>query len=83
MDIRKSETPALELIRKLFMVNAHEVQQGGLKIMYMDRILYDIITKIIRHTVVEAFFHSGTGHPHREATGMMVAPVIAFGDLAL
>ena len=46
--IGQTITPVLKFEGQLLMVDAHQMQQSGLKIMHMNRILGNIITKIVR-----------------------------------
>src|SRR6266567_8167543 len=73
--IGEAESPALVSIGQPFMINAHQVEQGRLKIMYVDGIFYNIVTEVIRLSVAEPGFYTSPGHPHGEAAGMMVPAI--------
>jgi len=48
----------------------------------MDRVLDDILAEVIRFAVHNASLHTAPGHPHREATRMMIAAVVVFRKAA-
>jgi hypothetical protein len=81
--ICEAEATALVLVEQFLMVYASQVQQGGLEIMHMHRVFYNIITKLISFSIGNARFDACSGHPHGKAAWVMVAPEVVFGKLAL
>ena len=82
-DVRQTEVPTLEEEGELRMVDAQAVQNRRLQVVNMDRIADDVVSKIIGLAEDRAWLHASAGHPHREATGMMIATVVGFRELAL
>ena len=73
VNIRQPVIAALEPVNQSFMVNAQAVQNGGVKIMHMDRIFRDVVAIIIGLTVAESRFDSPSGHPDGKTARMVVA----------
>jgi hypothetical protein len=74
---------ALVAVREPFMVETEQLQHRGMKVMDVDRIFHDVVTEIVRLTVDLPPFGASAGHPHTEATGMVIATVIFLAQLAL
>ena len=60
-------------IGETLVVDAHEVQDGGVEVVHVHGILGDVVTEIIGLAVTGAGLAAATGHPHGEATRMVVA----------
>ena len=67
----------------LVMLDPQATQHGGLQVMDMHWIFGDVITEVVGLTDDRACLHSAAGHPHREATGVMIASIVCFRQLAL
>src|SRR5687767_9197766 len=74
--ISKSVTSPLVFINKFFMIITKQVQDGSLKIMHMNRILGNIISKFVRFPIDDSGFHTSSGHPDTKATGVMITAII-------
>src|SRR5688572_1749989 len=83
VDIRQAEPAALEFVSQFLVVDAELVEKGGLQIVHVDGVGGDVIRKIVGGAVAEARLEAAAGHPHCEATRMMVAPVISSRELSL
>ena len=59
-------------VGEAFMVNPHEVLNGRVKVMHMDRILGDVVTPIVCLTVGDAALYAATSKPYGKAAWMMV-----------
>src|SRR2546426_2602197 len=80
------------------MIDAEQVQNGGLEIVDVDcagsesafvradRVavrIGDVVAVIIGTAISDSRLNAATGQPNTEATGMMIASVIIFGEFAL
>src|SRR5665213_2743226 len=54
-----------------------------MKIMHMNRVTNDVVTKFICFSVNHTSFNTAPGHPDAEAARMMVAAIIFFGKFTL
>ena len=52
---------ALEFVGQSLMVDAQQVQHCCVQIVHMDRVLSNIVSKIISFTVSDAWLHSSSG----------------------
>ena len=76
MHVSQTVIPPLEFVSQLFMIDAQAVQNCGIQIMHGQGVLSDVITEVIGLTECHARFHSASGCPDGEATGMMITTVI-------
>jgi len=65
------------------MIDAHRVQNGGVKIMNMNGILDNVVAKLVGFAVTKSGLEPTTGEKHRETSGMMIATVIADSALRI
>ena len=65
------------------MVDAHEVEDGGVELAEVDGVLHDVVAEVVSLAVRDARLHAGTGHPHGEAAWVVVAAVVGLGQRAL
>ena len=65
------------------MIDAQLMHDGRLQVVYMDRILGDVDTVIIRLPVAHAGADTATRHPVGKTVRVMIATVVLFGQLAL
>ena len=56
--IGKAEPPPLEPVRQPLVVDAHQVEQRGLKIMHVNLVLYRIEREVIARAIGETRLHS-------------------------
>src|SRR5690606_7371066 len=82
-DIGKSVSPAQMFEYKPLVIKPHQVQDGSVKVMNVDRIFDNIITKIVSFSIYDAGFYTASGHPEAEAPRVMVAAVVILLQLAL
>src|SRR5688572_8508841 len=73
MHVRQPELPALEREGELLVVEAQEVQDGGLQVVDMHRFLGDVKPEVVGGTDGLASFQTAAGEPDRERLRMMVA----------
>src|SRR5262249_51237249 len=74
---------ALELERQPGVVEAKAVQQGRVEVVYVARLVGDVVPVIVRRPVGQAGLDAAAGQPDREAAGVMVAAIIVGGQGAL
>ena len=65
------------------MVDAHEVEDRGVELAEVDRVLHDVVAEVVSLAVRDARLHAGTGHPHGKAAWVVVAAVVGLGQRAL
>lgn len=82
-DTGKLLIQALELVGELFMINAHAMKNRCVKVVDMNGIFGDVVTKIIGFTIRDTRLSSASRHPHAEVFGMVISAVIFFGKSAL
>ena len=63
MDVGKAVVSSLITVGEFFMVDAEEVEDGGIEIVDVDRVLGDVVAPIVGLTVCDAAFYSTAGHP--------------------
>ena len=51
MNIGQAVIAPLETMGQSFMIDAHGMQYGGMKIVYVDRVFNNVVTKLIRFAV--------------------------------
>src|SRR5690554_6273432 len=71
------------LIHQFFMVNPQLVQDRSVEIVYVYRVLLDIIAKVIGLTIYHSRFDPSAGHPYGECFWMVVSSVIIYGHSSL
>ena len=74
---------ALELVGELFVINAHAMKNGCVKVVDINGIFGDVVTKIIGFTIRDTGLGTATRHPHAEVFGMVISAVIIFGKSTL
>lgn len=65
------------------MFESEKVQDGCVKVADVKGILNDVVREVVGLTVDGSAFGAATGHPHRKATGMVVAAIVGFGESTL
>jgi len=78
VDIGKAEMPALELEGQLLVIDAQQVQDGGLKVMNVDFVVHGVEADIVGGSMGDARLDSASSHPGSKGVGVMVtAPAFA------
>src|SRR5438045_3215221 len=83
MHIRQSIVTALETVGEPRVVDAQQMQRGGVEIVDMHGVFDDVVAEFIRLAEHLAALHSGTCHPDAETARVMVASVSVMGKFAL
>ena len=73
---RQSLVEALVRIGEARVVNTQKPQNRGVEVMHRYGVAHDIVGEVVGFAVDRAGFAAAARHPHREATRMVVAPVI-------
>ena len=81
-DIGKPESAPLVFVGEFFVVNTEQMQHSGLKIVHVNRILYYVVSEIIRFSV-QPWFNTAPGHIDAKAARMVVAPIVVGGKCSL
>src|SRR4051794_14691146 len=66
---------AVVIERQPLMVDAEQVQDGGVEIVNGHRVLGDLITHLVGGTVADPFLQASARQPASEGMLMMVAPL--------
>ena len=70
-------------IGEALVIDAHEVQDGGVQVVHVHGILGDVVAEFVGLAVTGTGFDAAAGHPHGEATRMVVAAGFGAVPLAL
>jgi hypothetical protein len=79
MNVRQTEMAALVFEGQASMIDAKCMQDRGVQIVYMNRVLGYVIGVIIRFSDADPWLDAASGHPNGETPRMVVAPVIVSG----
>ena len=60
-------------VGQLQVIEAEQVQHGGLKVAHAHRVAGDAISEFVGGSVNAAALHAAAGHPHGERVWMMIA----------
>ena len=71
---------ALELEAELLVVDAHEVQDGGVQVADMAPVYDGFVAEFVGFTISSAAFDSGAGHEVGESFGIVIASIAALAD---
>ena len=84
MDIGQSESSPAIGEGQAFVIEAEEVEDGGLKVVDVDRVFDRVHGEGIRCAVGQAGLDTAAGHPDGEGVGMVVAsPTRTVAEVAL
>ena len=64
--------PALELEGQLLVIDAQQVQDGGLKVMNVDFVVHGVEADIVGGSMGDAGLDSASSHPGGKGVGVMV-----------
>src|SRR5262249_33925221 len=83
MDVGEPVIAPLEAERQPGVSDAEAMQERGVEIVNVHRVLDDVVTIIVGGAVAHAGLKAAARNPHREAAAMVVAAVIRRRELAL
>jgi hypothetical protein len=72
----KSSIETLEFVAQTLVVDAAEVQNGGIEVVQMRGIRGDVVTEVICFAIACAAFDTSSCHPHAEVSRVMITTVI-------
>ena len=78
--IRQPEIAALEAVAEAGVIEAEQVQDGGVQVVDVDFVLGGVEAEFVGLADGDARFHAAAGQPHGEAVRMMVAAIVAALD---
>ena len=81
--VGQAEVAALEAVGQPGVLDPQQVQDRGVEVVDLDRVLDDVVGEVVGLAVDEARLDAAAGQPDREAARVMVAAVIRGGELAL
>ena len=81
VDIRESKVPTGMAISEPFMIEAHDVENRGVKIVNMDGVLDHLVADVVRLTVNDSGPDAAAREPAREGRRMVSARLGALAAL--
>ena len=78
VNIGQTEIATLVFISESLVMNAQEMQNGGVEIVNVNGVANNIIAVVVRFAERKPFLDSGSRHENREATWMVIASVVGF-----
>ena len=79
VDVGEAEVAAGVAVGELLMVQAEDVEDGGVEVVDVDFVLLGEVAVVVGGAVGDAALHAAAGHPHGEAFGVVIASVAALG----
>src|SRR5579883_2990127 len=67
LDAGQALIESLELEREAFVVDAQAVQNGGVQVVHVDRLVDHVVAEVVGLAVDLPSFDSAAGHPHGKA----------------
>ena len=83
MHIGEAEVTASVAVSEAFVVNAQEMENGGVQVVNVDAIVDGAEAEVIAGAVGHAALDAAAGQPHGEAPAVVVAAVVVLGQRAL
>src|SRR4029077_12588574 len=79
LNIGQAKIAALKAIGEFRVIKAQQMQQGRVKVVDMDLVLYDVEAEFVSFPQTNSGFEAAPGHPHCERLRMMIAAEFASG----
>ena len=73
MNVGETEVSSLVLEGQSLMIDAEEMKQGGVEVVYVDRVGLHAVAVVVGGTVGGARLDPSSGHPHGIAARMMIS----------
>src|SRR5262245_51299159 len=83
LDAGKLRVEPAELVGKARVIDSQAVENRRVEITEVDRILDDVVAKIVGLAVFDPRLYAGARQPHGEAAAVMVAPHAGVAQAAL
>ena len=80
VDVRQAEVATAVSIGELLVVEPHQVQNGGMEIVYMHGVLGGGTAELVRRTIGKTRLHAAAGHPDGESVVVVVAAFLSFAS---
>ena len=77
MDVGEAEVSALGAVGEFFVVEAEEVEDGGVEVVDVDFVFDGVEAEFVGFSVGEAAFDAASGEDHGEGVGVVVSAVVA------
>src|SRR5262245_60873930 len=78
--VRQPHVAAAEAEREPLVIDAEQVQHGGVQVVHLDAVLHDLVPPLVCLAVVGARLRAAAGQPDSEAVLVVVAAVSALGE---
>jgi len=78
--VGETEVPSCVAVSELFVVESHDVQDGGMEVVDVDQVFHNVVTDVVGFAVNHAAAYISAGQPAGERVGVMRA---GFGSLAV
>ena len=75
MDVGEAEVAAGVAVGEAFVVEAHEVEEGGVPVVDVHFVVHGFVAVVVGEAVVHAAFDAASGHPEGEAFVVVIATV--------
>src|SRR6266851_5847220 len=82
-DIRQTEVATAGAIGKFRVVDAHEVEDGGVDVMDVHRLVHHLPPEVIGRSIGHAALDASAGEPHAEAVRVVVTTGMGSGSAEL
>ena len=82
-DACQSLIEPLVLERQPIVIDAELIQDCGVHVANVNRVFKNVVRPVVGLPKFEAAFDTGSGHPHRECSTVMIASVVVGGELTL
>ena len=83
MHIGQAKIATLVSKRQPLVIDPQAMQNGGIEVMDMDRVLLHVVAEVVRLAVRDARFDAAARHPLGVTSRMMVAAVVCLGEATL
>jgi len=70
------ELAPLRAVREPLVIDAHQVQDGGIEIVDVHRVLDDVVAELVGLAVDEPRLHAAAREPHAEVAAVVIAPEV-------
>ena len=74
---------ALEFVGEATVIDAEEVEDGGVHVADVDGVLSDVVGEVVGFSVNRAPLDAASGHPDGETAGMVIASVVGAAETSL
>src|SRR5262245_57726566 len=78
MDVGESEVASGIAVDELFVIEPEQVQEGGMQVMHMNRLVDGLESKLVGGAVRDAALDAAAGQPKAKPIRIMIAAVGAF-----